>query len=362
MGATSLPTLPISFMTALVSLLLMVMILRSDAGNRASRICFSLLFAVFCLQALLVGLRFGYGFQALAPLQLAFPFAIGPLAFLGFCALSEADGLDRRAILPHVAAAGLPMFLLWLTPLLVDPNDLPMMAKNAADLLIALSFIIYLVLLVCLYRRGADGFEAAGFEGIESLRRWLLGTILLLAFMLVLDSAIAVDFVLSSGHGSTRLIAIGSAVFIPTLLVAALLYPTTGRGGAASVGMAGDDARPRTSGETDEDRAVIEALDDLLDTRGLHRDPDLNLSRLARRLGLPARSVSAAVNRVRGLNVSQFVNEHRIAHAAEALADGDRTIAEVMQAAGFRTKSNFNREFKRVTGESPMDYRRRRCG
>lgn len=362
MGAMSLPTLPISFITALVSLLLMAMILRSGAGNQASRICFSLLFSVFCLQALLVGLRFGYGWQALAPLQRALPFAIGPLALLGFRALVEADGLKCRATLPHAIAAGLPMLIIWLTPLLVDPDNLPAIASHAADLLITLSFIVYLTFLLRLYQLGADGFEAVGFEGVEALRRWLLGTILLLTFMLILDSAIAIDFALSSGQRAARLIAIGSAVVIPILLAAALLYPKVARGCAPALELAGNGGRSSAISDSDEDLRVIEALDDLLSARGLHRDPDLTLSRLARRLGLPARNVSGAVNRVKGLNVSQFVNEHRIAYAAKALADSDETIAEVMLSAGFRTKSNFNREFKRVTGESPMDYRRRHRG
>lgn len=154
--------------------------------------------------------------------------------------------------------------------------------------------------------------------------------------------------------GQTDRIAIGSGVIIPVLLAAVLFYPSAGRGGVH----VGEPGTLPASADTDDDRRVIDALDEL---RGLCRDPDLTLSRLARRLRLPASSVSAAVNRVRGLNVSQFENEHRIAYAAKALADSDRSISEIMQAVGFRTKSNFNREFKRVTGESPMDYRRPRC-
>lgn len=360
MDASSLPTLPISFMTALVSLLLLAMILMSTAGNRASRTAFSLLFGVFCLQAILVGLRFGYGFSALASLQRALPFTIGPLIYLGFRALADANGLERKAILPHALAGSLPMIMLWAIPLLTDPEKLPPAAQNAADVLIGLSFVLYLALLIRLYRQGSDVFEATGFEIVWNIRRWLLGAILLLAFMLILDSAIAFDFALASGRGTSSLIAIGSAVFIPTLLAAALLYPTTRPTVAAVVPRPADHAEtPSSSDDAAADEAVIDALGDLLGARGLHRDPDLTLSRLARRLGIPARQVSSAVNRARGLNVSQFVNDHRIAYAMQALADDDRTIAEVMTAAGFRTKSNFNREFKRVAGESPMDYRRR---
>lgn len=34
------------------------------------------------------------------------------------------------------------------------------------------------------------------------------------------------------------------------------------------------------------------------------------------------------------------------------------TITEAMNEAGFSTKSNFNREFKRVTGLSPSEWRK----
>jgi AraC-like DNA-binding protein len=40
------------------------------------------------------------------------------------------------------------------------------------------------------------------------------------------------------------------------------------------------------------------------------------------------------------------------------LAFTDEPVTQVMFEAGFQTKSNFNREFLRVTGMSPSDYRR----
>ncbi len=107
------------------------------------------------------------------------------------------------------------------------------------------------------------------------------------------------------------------------------------------------------------DRSLIEAINQLLGERKLYRDPDLSLSRLARRLSVPSRRVSEAINRELGLNVSQFINNYRIREAIKGLRERNASIGEVMQEAGFRTKSNFNREFKRVTGESPQAYRHR---
>ena len=75
-------------------------------------------------------------------------------------------------------------------------------------------------------------------------------------------------------------------------------------------------------------------------------------------MGVPAKALSAAVNRVRGENISRVVNRWRIAHAAGMLQDG-ASVTEAMLGSGFNTKSNFNREFLRVTGESPSEWRRR---
>lgn len=357
MLAAPLLSLPISFVTALVSLAIALLILRSPAGNRQSRRCFALLFGVFAVQAALVGLRFGYGLEVFAPFQRALPFAVGPLAYFGFRAMADPAALRNRAVRRHAGAAALAILACWLTPLALNPAALPPPIFDVADLLIAVSFVFYLALLVGLYRKGPDVFEAAGFEGVARTRAWLLAAILLLAGILVADGAIALDFALSSGRHAPGLIALGSAVIIPVFLAAAVLYPQ--RATPSSERRPTD---PRSRADSDAggeaDRALVARVDELLAEKRLHRDPDLNLTRLARRLGVPARRVSEAVNGQHGQNVSQFVNRRRVREAAELLAGSDRPVAEIMEAVGFRTKSNFNREFRRVTGLNPGGYRR----
>ena len=106
----------------------------------------------------------------------------------------------------------------------------------------------------------------------------------------------------------------------------------------------------------------FDRLDALMQDRAPYRDPDLTLDRLARRLGLPARRLSAAVNRRLDRNVSQLVNDHRVAEACRLLSTTDDPVTRIMFDAGFQTKSNFNREFRRVTGTTPSAWRRDRRG
>ncbi len=72
---------------------------------------------------------------------------------------------------------------------------------------------------------------------------------------------------------------------------------------------------------------------------------------------MPARDVSSVINRATGLNVSQFVNNRRIGEACRLLEETDKPLTTVMFDCGFSTKSNFNREFRRVTGTSPSQWR-----
>lgn len=70
---------------------------------------------------------------------------------------------------------------------------------------------------------------------------------------------------------------------------------------------------------------------------------------------MPAKRLSIAVNLVTGDNISRYVNGHRIAAACAALQAG-QSATEAMFEAGFATKSNFNREFRRITGQTPSDW------
>ena len=113
--------------------------------------------------------------------------------------------------------------------------------------------------------------------------------------------------------------------------------------------------------ETGSYKETLSAVEMLMATKRAYRDVDLNLDRLARKLGIPARHISMAINRATGKNVSQYVNEHRIAEACALLVETDKAVTEIMFEAGFQTKSNFNREFRRVTEMSPLEWRERKA-
>jgi AraC-like DNA-binding protein len=92
----------------------------------------------------------------------------------------------------------------------------------------------------------------------------------------------------------------------------------------------------------------------------LHRRPHLTLSDLASATNLTEREVSRAINGVAKRSFCDYINALRVRDACKTLeARGAATVLEVAFDAGFTSKSSFNAVFKRETGMTPTDYRRR---
>lgn len=116
---------------------------------------------------------------------------------------------------------------------------------------------------------------------------------------------------------------------------------------------ADDEVAPRQI--TDVEKQAWQRIKTYMADHRPYLDPDLTLARLSRKLGIPAKTLSSVINQETGGNVSRYVNEARIVAAQTALREGE-SVTSAMLTAGFNTKSNFNREFLRVTGKNPSDW------
>jgi AraC-like DNA-binding protein len=55
---------------------------------------------------------------------------------------------------------------------------------------------------------------------------------------------------------------------------------------------------------------------------------------------------------------SNFLSEIRIGHACKMLHEESVNISQVSDASGFPTLSNFNKQFKEITGKTPLQYKK----
>lgn len=351
---------PVSFVATLLLLGLGWRLLRRREVSEPAAQVFVWLVAVNALQSVLVGLRWGYGWQAVQPLMATLAGVIPPLSWLAFRGLGAhgAHGSRRDAVhaLPALAIAAQ-----WA---LAQVG----LRGWGIDLTIILTFAGYGMALLAMARLGPDGLVASRLDGALMSYQSLQITGWALMGSAVSDVLISLDFAWGTGQHAPMLV----SGFMTLIVLALGLAAVRAEGGIVEPGADGpeldDGPAPQdpeaevSSGNpttaTEQDRHTAEALQALMTDRQLYKDVDLNLTKLARRMGLPARTVSQAVNRVHGMSVSQHVNNYRVAEACRLLLQTELPVTGIVFESGFMTKSNFNREFLRVTGQSPTMWRK----
>lgn len=330
---------PVPFVVALLLVLLFMALARRNDEIRANR-PFLALIALCAVQSVLVGLRWGYG---VTELRYALPIAAGllpPLVYASFRSLIHDDRPHGAwASFAYIAPALGIAFLIATLPHLID-----------AALIVL--YVAYAFVILSLGRSGPDALDEARFEGAVPAFRALQIAALALCVSALFDLIVLIDFEWAKGANVAALV---SSANILGLLLLGLAATVAGRNQPEPESQR--DLAPPPAPASAEDRDVLARVDSLMLTQSLFRDENLNLSRLARRAGIPARRISGAINRLTGLNVSQYVNDHRIREACRLLKETDHAVTTVMFEAGFQTKSNFNREFRRVTGLSPIAWR-----
>ncbi len=181
-----------------------------------------------------------------------------------------------------------------------------------------------------------------------------------------IDGALSVDFSFFSGIHALNILTIGHALLLPMLSITVIMVSLST---APIVYEASNKAEKENTTEeakskhhnpltNDEVKTIANKIDTLLTTKDVFLDPDLTLDRIARKACIPARQISTAINQIYGRNISQVVNEYRIERAKKLLVTSDKTITQIYLDSGFQTKSNFNREFTRITQQTPSAFRR----
>jgi len=134
--------------------------------------------------------------------------------------------------------------------------------------------------------------------------------------------------------------------------IAALLWREGARRPPAAGGLAPADA-PEGAPERAGDRRIAPALDYI----AAHYQERVRLSDLARAAHLTPAYMSTTFRRVVGLPPLQYVHRYRMQRAKHLLESGDKSVAHVAAATGFRDAFYFSRAFKRSEGVSPLRYR-----
>lgn len=89
-------------------------------------------------------------------------------------------------------------------------------------------------------------------------------------------------------------------------------------------------------------------------------DEDLSLSRLSEALGLTRNQLSQFLNTHYKKNFNNYINAYRIEEAKKIIVEEPaRQILSIALAVGFNSYSSFHSTFKKMTGQSPADFRKK---
>jgi AraC-like DNA-binding protein len=84
----------------------------------------------------------------------------------------------------------------------------------------------------------------------------------------------------------------------------------------------------------------------------------VNIEEMARHLKIGRTSLSTLINNDEGMNFNLWINKMRIDEAKYLLVEyPNYTLAQIAELIGYSEPSNFSRQFKQITAESPSTWR-----
>lgn len=337
----------LAWLSAFACLLMGVHLLRSRPSNPMPAKLLGTLFLVMALQASLMSMVIEFGRGTWSVLLPSLALSLGPLLLLYFQSVAQAPyRLTAKSSL-HFLPAAFCLLEMVFKQFWVDP-----------DLMIVLSFSAYTVALAWRMAKGRAQFSHCGaHQNIVFL--WLVTCVAILALSCL--NEVFILYELSQGKQVKQSIGLlmgllSKLTMLSFTLLSALKKPSpldwiTGFGQTAY------QPAPQSAEDTNF-RALVSKFDSLVDRQKSYAQDGVSLKSLATFLNVSQRQLSQAINHVHGESFSKRMNRLRVKEAKHLLLNSaDKSIIDVMLEAGFRTKSNFNKEFLAIEGMSPSDFR-----
>lgn len=100
-------------------------------------------------------------------------------------------------------------------------------------------------------------------------------------------------------------------------------------------------------------------LTDLMERKRLYTNPELTLGDIAQQLDIHPNYLSQVINSVVKKNFYDYINSQRVEEFNRAVKEPKNqkyTMLSLAYDCGFNSKTSFNRNFRKVTGQSPSEY------
>lgn len=335
--------------------ILFALVLISDRGSKKiSNRYLSLFLLVLALQFTSILIEsLGYKLSFISLSICIYGFAYGPLLYFYSHSLMYKSFLFKKEQLFHF----LPL------PILYVLIALEVSICSYVGSLIYISLIIYVSLAVkeILHYRKVIKETQSTVERVNLV--WLEWTMILFCFTLVLD-------MIDQLVWSMDIVANISTIHLALLLLINWMFYKGLKQPQIFLGITKLDEKvfqekkniTEEKKPTKKEQEEIDVLLKFMKDNAIYTNAELNINQLSEQIEIPSRQLSYLINAFLKKNFMAFVNDYRIQEAIKRFKhpeDNNETISEVMYDVGFNSKSSFNTLFKKQTGYTPSEYKKK---
>ncbi|AZA90057.1 Regulatory protein soxS [Chryseobacterium nakagawai] len=108
------------------------------------------------------------------------------------------------------------------------------------------------------------------------------------------------------------------------------------------------------------DNLYFQKLEALCRDQHIYTDSTLNREKVAEKLSISAGYLSQIVNTITGDNFAHYINQYRVEAVKEMISNSEYenyTLLTMGLESGFTSKTTFYKAFKKVTGQTPNEYK-----
>lgn len=108
------------------------------------------------------------------------------------------------------------------------------------------------------------------------------------------------------------------------------------------------------------DNLYFQKLELLCKDQHIYTDSTLNREKVAEKLGISAGYVSQIINTITGENFAHYITQYRVEAVKEMISNSDYENYNLLAMgleSGFTSKTTFYKAFKKVTGQTPNEYK-----
>jgi|KBSMisStandDraft_5_1062788.scaffolds.fasta_scaffold00655_15 AraC-like DNA-binding protein len=211
-------------------------------------------------------------------------------------------------------------------------------------------------------KQATEKFSDANRQNISWLSTTLLFFVMLMIFG-VMNGLVSLTPYANYYYLLLALVLVGLIIFLNRILLKAMRRPEIF---SIIEEDKTEDERPAkyaySNISPNEKKAIEEKLRNYMSKEKPFLEAELTLEQLAGQLSLKPKVLSQVINESLNQNFFDFVNHYRIDEAKRLLTnpvDKKVTVLEVLYESGFNSKSSFNTLFKKYTGITPSEFKKR---